>query len=1051
MFRTLLISMFLTSTALATTWTVDDDGKADFDNIQAAVDAASDGDEIIVYPGTYTGTGDEVVKIVKLGGSVTLRSTDPNDPNVVAATIIDGQNSRTGITCDNTSLAIKGFTITNGYSSMGGGMYNVYSSPTLTNCTFIGNTATGTGGGMYNRYCDNPTLTNCTFTGNTASTGGGMHNYFSSPTLTECTFIGNTANTKGGGMYANYPAFGFTPTLTDCTFENNTAEDGGGMHSGGGSPSPRLTNCTFTGNTADLGGGMWTGSNTPLLTNCILTGNSATGYGGGIYNYSIYARLADTTVCGNTPDQIYGTFIDNGGNSILDLCLIGDKDNDGVDDSIDNCDLYNPDQLDCNGNEVGDVCDIADGKSNDTNGNGIPDECDDADGDGVIDMFDNCYLYNPDQADCNENDIGDICDIADGKSNDINGNGIPDECEDTDDDGVPDDIDNCDLYNPDQLDCNGNEVGDVCDVADSTSLDCDQNGVPDECQPDCDGDGWIDACDNDPDNDGDGIPDNCEPDCNGNGIPDHFEIELGLAEDCNGNGIPDECDFADGTVEDCNWNGIPDDCELADNDCNGNGIPDSCDIAVALQEINKLHASDGEEDEYFGYSVSIDSDFAIVGAPDDNDNGQNSGSAYIFKWDGSNWIEQTKLLASDGEVGDSFGKNVSISGNVAIIGAYGDDDNGDNSGSAYIYRFDGTDWIEEAKLLASDGSSDHSFGISVSISGNTAITGAVRDDDNGSSSGAAYVYRFNGKGWIEEAKILASDGEKSDYFGESVSIDNDIVVIGAKEDDDNGSKSGSAYIYRFDGSSWIEETKLLASDGESDDWFGTSVSIDGDTVIVGAKYDDDNGPYSGSAYIFRNYGNAWNEEAKVLASDGLNSDYFGESVSISGSMAIVGTSRHEHTFGNDKGAAYIYRFDGTTWIEETELLASDGESNDEFGWSVSISGGTAIVGAFRDNDNTFQSGSAYIFGTSTVNDCNSNGIPDDCDLEDPANDQNNNGELDDCECIGDTNSDGIVDVDDLLILIGSWGNDTPWADLNFDGIVDVDDLLILISNWGPCE
>ena len=150
---------------------------------------------------------------------------------------------------------------------------------------------------------------------------------------------------------------------------------------------------------------------------------------------------------------------------------------------------------------------------------------------------------------------------------------------DIDGDGVPDDVDNCYLYNPDQADCNDNGIGDVCDIADQTSYDCDQNGEPDECQPDCDGDGWIDPCDTEGDCDDDGIPDNCELDCNENSIPDDCDIIFGISEDCNENGVPDECDIAGGSEEDCNENGVPDSCDLADDpslDCDGDGIYDSC-------------------------------------------------------------------------------------------------------------------------------------------------------------------------------------------------------------------------------------------------------------------------------------------------------------------------------------------------------------------------------------------------------------------------------------------------------------------------------------------
>jgi hypothetical protein len=284
-------------------------------------------------------------------------------------------------------------------------------------------------------------------------------------------------------------------------------------------------------------------------------------------------------------------------------------------------------------------------------------------------------------------------------------------------------------------------------------------------------------------------------------------------------------------------------------------------------------ASDGTSDDYFGRSVSISSDgsTAIVGARYDDDNGSQSGSAYIYKLVEGIW-QETKLLASDGADGDYFGQSVSISsdGSTAIVGAYGDDDNGTLSGSAYIYKLVGG-VLQETKLLASNGASEDYFGYSVFISsdGATALVGAVWDDDNGTNSGSAYIYKFVNGIW-QETKLLASDGASSDYFGYSVSISSDgtTAIVGARYDDDNGSSSGSAYIYSLVKGIW-QETKLLASDGASDDWFGFSVCIssDGSTAIVGAYGDDDNGSESGSACIYRFDGSSWNE-TKIVASDG---------------------------------------------------------------------------------------------------------------------------------------------------------------------------------------
>jgi hypothetical protein len=381
---------------------------------------------------------------------------------------------------------------------------------------------------------------------------------------------------------------------------------------------------------------------------------------------------------------------------------------------------------------------------------------------------------------------------------------------------------------------------------------------------------------------------------------------------------------------------------------------------TAWLEKQKLLASDGAADDNFGYSVSISGDSAIVGALYDDDNGTDSGSAYIFKWNGTSWIQQAKLLASDGEAGDRFGRSVSISGDLAIAGAYGDDDNGYWSGSAYIFKWNGTSWIQQAKLLASDGAAYDEFGISVSISGDLAVVGAYRDDDNGSTSGSAYIFKWDGTNWSQRAKLLASDGAAYDEFGISVSISGNLAIVGAYGDDANGTDSGSAYIFKWDGTSWSQQAKLLASDGAADDFFGWSVSISGDLTIVGAFYDDANGTDSGSAYIFKWNGTNWVEQQKLLASDGAAGDLFGISVSISGDLAIVG-AHNDNDNGSNSGSAYIFKWDGTNWVEQAKLLASDGADDDEFGISVSISGDLVIVGAHGNDDNGTDSGSAYIF------------------------------------------------------------------------------------------
>jgi len=375
----------------------------------------------------------------------------------------------------------------------------------------------------------------------------------------------------------------------------------------------------------------------------------------------------------------------------------------------------------------------------------------------------------------------------------------------------------------------------------------------------------------------------------------------------------------------------------------------------------ELFASDGATGDLFGYSVSIDGDYALIGAAEDDDNGGYSGSAYIFKRDGTVWTEQSKLLPFDGEAHEVFGVSVSIDGDYAIIGAAHDNHNGYYSGSAYIFKRNGTIWTEQSKLFPSDAKKDQQFGCSVSMDGDYAIIGALGDKIYGEYSGSAYIFKRNGAVWAEQSKLVPSDGEICLCFGNSVSIDGDYAIIGAPGDNDNGYGSGSAYVFKRDGTVWTEQSKLLASDGEPYESFGLeSISINSDYAIIGARGDDDNGIRSGSAYIFKRDGNIWIQQVKLLPSDGEAYGYFGTSVSIDGDNALIGAD-YDDDNGNEAGSIYVYKRDGLTWSRHVKLLAPDGIKDDLFGCSVAIAGDNAIIGAKGADGYEPGSGSAYVF------------------------------------------------------------------------------------------
>ena len=320
-------------------------------------------------------------------------------------------------------------------------------------------------------------------------------------------------------------------------------------------------------------------------------------------------------------------------------------------------------------------------------------------------------------------------------------------------------------------------------------------------------------------------------------------------------------------------------------------------------EIVKLTASDANANDLFGCSVAVDGDYAIVGAEFDDDGGTSSGSAYIFNRNqggADNWGQQAKLTASDAAASDWFGSAVSIDGDYAIVGAPWDDDGGIGSGSAYVFhRNEGgpDNWGQVAKLTASDAAAGDHFGYSVSISGDYAIVGAYLDDDGGSASGSAYIFNRNQGGadnWGQVAKLTASDAAASDWFGNSVSISGDYAIVGINPMISGDKCSGSAYLfYRNKGGAdnWGQLTKLTASDAAGGDFFGYSVSISGDYAIVGAIYDDDAGDASGSAYLFSGY-----LDHSIWASAGE-----GGSISPSGRVHVIGTSNKTFTITPDPG------------------------------------------------------------------------------------------------------------------------------------------------------
>jgi hypothetical protein len=368
----------------------------------------------------------------------------------------------------------------------------------------------------------------------------------------------------------------------------------------------------------------------------------------------------------------------------------------------------------------------------------------------------------------------------------------------------------------------------------------------------------------------------------------------------------------------------------------------------------KLLPGGGAVNDKFGHAVAIEGTTAVAGAIWDDDKGPNSGSVFVFARTETVWAEQAKLLPDDpNSDGDQFGYAVAISGNTVVVGSPQDNDKGPDSGSVYVFVQNGTIWSMQAKLVAPEGVSMDYFGTSVAVDQNTLVVGAEGEN---MGAGAAHVFTRTGTTWTYQARLAAADGVASDQLGHAVALDTPTVVVGAYQASPQGKGSGAAYVFVRAGTAWAEQAKLVPADAASGDQFGVSASIDGDTVVVGAPLDDDLGGDSGSAYVFVRRGTAWLREAKLLPADGSIGDRFGVSSSLSGDTVVVGAALND-VRGADSGASYAFGRGGTNWLEQAKLTASDGAPGDRLGHTVAVHGDYAVAGAPDDS----ASGSVYVY------------------------------------------------------------------------------------------
>ncbi len=369
-----------------------------------------------------------------------------------------------------------------------------------------------------------------------------------------------------------------------------------------------------------------------------------------------------------------------------------------------------------------------------------------------------------------------------------------------------------------------------------------------------------------------------------------------------------------------------------------------------------LASSDGASGDLFGVSVAIDGDTALVGAPQHDPGGSsNQGSAYVFTRSGSAWTERARLNGAGGAASDDFGRSVALVAGVAIAGAPLDNVGPDpDEGSVTVFTGAGTAWTRVASLTGV-GAEESWFGEAVDVHYDTAIVGASYEDVGANArQGAAYVFVRNGLTWSLQARLVAGDGAAEQHFGASVAVEGDIAIVGTSP----LNHSGAAYVFVRSAGTWAQQAKLTAPVAGSN--FGSAVALSGTTAVVGAPWEPVDGSLRvGAAYVFVRSGTSWPQQARLAAGEGAEFDLFGGAVSVSGNTALIGADQ-DYVGPLRSGSAYVFVRSGTSWSQQAQLVATDGNTNWLFGEAVAVSGDAALVGA----PGAPGGGAAYAFSRS---------------------------------------------------------------------------------------
>ncbi|MGB3543644.1 T9SS type A sorting domain-containing protein, partial [Rubrivirga sp.] len=381
-----------------------------------------------------------------------------------------------------------------------------------------------------------------------------------------------------------------------------------------------------------------------------------------------------------------------------------------------------------------------------------------------------------------------------------------------------------------------------------------------------------------------------------------------------------------------------------------------------------LTAEDAAPSALLGVSVALDGDRAVVGATGDSEADSSAGAAYVYDRVDGVWAQTAKLIGSRPVELGWVGRSVAVDGDVVVVGGHRYNDY-TGIGYAFVLDEDGV-WQEETRFTAQSAREFDNFGFDVALDGNTAVIGAPLDDATGDQtddSGAAYVFVREGQSW-SRTRLTADDGASGDLFGISVDIDGDRIVVGAQntEASDLSGGRGAVYVFRRDGSDWAQESRLVADDTLGGDFYGRSVAIEGDRVLVGDPSADATIDSTGAVYEFVRDGQTWTQRSRIVADEATSStDSFGTDVALKGDRAVVGATGASPR-GLPTGVAYTFVRTDERWTQEATLVPEGGQSGDAFGFDVTLDGERVLAGARGTNGAAgFNTGAAYVFLVSS--------------------------------------------------------------------------------------